>query len=176
MAEQLVKSPPFYNGEHMTLSQFREVYENVERIFTLTDATDLTSLGPSILTADGATEDGWLQSLKEFKPTLHGTSVPGLSIELDGTKYTGVSFFFKHGGNDAADKKWLGDVSFSNETDELEYEFHTDGRIKLVKRNANSPWIQFCWAHNMQAQELNEALVQIKEHLHSQKLGQLALS
>lgn len=163
-------------NEYIQPSQFRSAYEDVERIFTLTSAPDLMSLGPTVVDADTAVNDGWLESLRDFRPMLRAANVSGISVTLDGTEYTGATFFFKRGGNNTADKKWLGDLTFMNGTDDLEYKLYADGRIKLTKCSAGSPWIQFCWAHESQAHELSSALVKVKEHLHSQKVGQLALS
>ena len=177
MPEQRVCVPDFYeHGERMTQAQFRGLYGDVERIFTLTNAPDLMSLGPSIVSAESAIDDGWLDSLKDFRPMLRAASVPGLSLDISGTEYTGLRLFFKQGGNEAADKKWLGDIHFSNENDDIDYKLHTDGRIKITKRSADSPWTQLCWAFGAEAQELSGALLKVKEHLHKRKVGELALS
>ncbi len=157
-------------------SQFRGVYGDVERILTLTSAPDLMSLGPTVVDADTAINDGWLESLKDFKPMLRAANVSGISVILDGTEYTSASLYFKRGGNKAADQNWLGDISFWNGRDSLQYKFHTDGRIKLTKSSSDSCWVQFCWAQESQAHELSETLVKVKEHLRSQQVGQLALS
>lgn len=162
--------------ERTVVPEFRELYGHVERIFDMTAAPDLMSLGPTILDSKSALEDGWLESPDDFMPMLRAATVPAVEIRIGDTTYTTASLFFKKGGNDAADKQWLGDVRFTDGQDELKYKFHTDGRIKLTRRYANSRWISFCWADDKEKIELGDSLVGIKQHLHARKAGQTAVA
>lgn len=163
-------------SETVTPPDFRDIYGQVERIFTLAGTTELMSLGPTIVSRESGVEDGWLESEKGFKPNLRATLVAGLDFDVEGEAYQLASFFFKQGGNESAAKDWLGDIRFSRGKDVLEYTLHADGRIKLTKRNEESKWVSFCWAQEDEKTELYGALDYLKQQMHWRKLGGVSLS
>jgi len=173
-----MEGPNFYTGAHtpnMERSQFRGIYLDVLRISKLTGKRDIMSFGPNLCSIEDALDEGFIRSPEEFKPELFvaHTTMP---IKLEGDTYETASIFFKQGGNDSADKKWLGNLTFRNEQRQLEYRFGSNGSIHAERSTDGSPWVENLFVRAPQADNLQNALDVLKQDIHERSVGACALS
>lgn len=156
--------------------QFREATSLVNRILNMQDAPDLMSFGPSITDLDGALEEGFISSEKEFRPELRRASIDHVDLLLEGSGYSSVGFFFKQGGSQSADPDWLGNVNFRNPDETLTYTFHKDGRIDMRRQERDSKWVQTCVPREGELSDLVHSLTVVKELYARKGLGVITLN